>query len=364
MIMSRVGRASARHLRRAAVVTLALAVPIAIGACGGGGHDNKTAAVKSPAQLVSESFSASDAVNSGKVSLALDLSLDGIKALGGKPIALDVSGPFQRGADGLSADLQATLSAASSSAKLAVVKVGKTVYLGLDGAYYQLIQGVKSIPLRSTPPTGATARNGASGLLGGLGIDPRSWLTDPHMAGTKTVGKIVTDHLSAQINVANVLGDLTRLIGGSRGATGATGAGNSTSLLPLVQSAVNSARVDIYTGVGDHIVREFDLAISFTVPSLAAGALDGLTGGSLHLHATLTDLGQPQTISAPAGAQPQSKLLNGVFALESKFGSLASLVASLTGTGGKGVNFGGLFSGSSARSTTTSTTVSASSSGG
>jgi hypothetical protein len=87
------------------------------------------------------------------------------------------------------------------------------------------------------------------------------------------------------------------------------------------------------------------------VPQIAAGAIDGLTGGSLTADVTLTDLNQPQTITAPAGAQPASKLLNGVFALESRFGSLASLVAGLTGSSGSGL--GGVFSSSSSTSSTT-----------
>ena len=138
---------------------------------------------------------------------------------------------------------------------------------------------------------------------------------------------MLTEHLQAQINVDNVLNDVAKMIGG---AAGSGGASTSTSVLALVQSAITKAQVDVYTGVADHVVREFDLDIAFTVPPIAAGALDGLTGGSLTLDATLTGLNQPQTITAPADPQPSSKLLNGVFALESQFGSLASVVAGLT----------------------------------
>jgi hypothetical protein len=164
-------------------------------------------------------------------------------------------------------------------------------------------------------------------MLGGLGIDPRSWLTDPRDLGEKTLDGVVTEHVQAQIDVANVLGDVSKLIGG---ATGSKGAANATSLLPLLESAVTKAQVDVYTGVADHVVREFDLDIAFTVPAIAAGAIDGLTGGSLSLDATLSQLNKPQTITVPANPQPSSKLLNGVFALESQFGSLASLVAGLS----------------------------------
>jgi len=74
-------------------------------------------------------------------------------------------------------------------------------------------------------------------------------------------------------------------------------------------------------------VRRLDLAVAFSVPAGAGSLLGGLSGGSLRLDATLSALNQPQTITAPSGAQPASHLLNGVFDLESRFGSLASLFA-------------------------------------
>ena len=344
--MSRVGSASARKLRRLAAIPLATAAALALAACGGGAHADKTAAAKvSPAKLVSQSFSASDALNSGHVALTLDLRLDGVKQLDGKPIALSVSGPFQRTGGELDTDLVATVSAGSSSADLALDKVGKDTYVELAGTFYKLpttgatgatgVAGVSGV-------SGLLGATGARGLLGGFGIDPSSLLSDPRDVGEKTVGGVLTEHVQAQINIANVLNDVSKMIGG---ATGANGASTSTSVLALLQSAITTAQVDLYTGVADHIVREFDLDIAFTVPAIAAGVLDGLTAGSLTLDATLTGLGQRQTVTAPASAQPSSKLLNGVFALESKFGSLASVVAGLTGANGSAKNFGGLLSG-------------------
>jgi hypothetical protein len=357
MIMSRVGRASSWHLRRLVVVPLAIGAVIAIGACGSSAKPS--AAVKgSPATLVSQTVAASDGIDSGRVSLSVDLALDGIKQLGGKPIALNVSGPFQRSAGSVSTDLAATVSIASSTANVGINKVGKSVYLNLGGTFYKLKAQSPTAATGASGATGllalgATGATGASGLLSSLGIDPGTWLTDPHEVGQMSVGGVSTDHLTAQINVANVLGDVSKLMRGAAGSSG--GAATSSSTLALVESAITKAQVDVYTGVADHIVRRFDLAIAFTVPQIAAAALGGLTGGSLTLDAKLTDVNQPQTIFAPSNAQPSSKLLNGVFALESKFGSLASLVA---GLGGSGSNFGGLFS----TGTSTSSSTSASSS--
>jgi hypothetical protein len=321
--MNRAGRASRFKLRRLAAVPLALGAAAAIAACGGSGHPTKSATVAaSPASLVSQSFSASDAINSGQVALAVKLKLDGIAQLGSKPITLDVSGPFERSAGNqISTDLAATVSIAGSTANLGFDAVDKKLYVGLGGTFYEL-------PASTTPKTSLGA-SGASGVLSALGIDPKTWLSDPHIVGTASVGGVTTEHLTAQVNIANVLTDLSKVVA-STGSTGASGATTSNAL-SLVESAITSAQVDIYTGVTDHIVRKFDLAIDFTVPQIAAGALGGLSGGSLNLDVTLTQLGQPQTITAPANPQPSSKLLNGVFALESQFGSLASLVSGASG---------------------------------
>jgi hypothetical protein len=346
-------------------VPLAIAAAIGLAACGGSGHPKSSASVKaSPARLVSQTFSASGGVTSGQVSLSLDLTLAGIKQLDGKPVSLTVSGPFTRNGHEISTDLTAVVSAADSSATLGFDDVNGSSYLGIGGTFYDLTQGSTSIPIKDGATPLGSAPAGASGALGALGIDLRSWITDPVELPQTMVGGVTTDHLQAQIDVANVLGDVSKMIG-SRGATGAAGSSassNVTSLLPLLESAITKAQVDIYTGVADHIVRKADLDIAFTVPQIAAGAIDGLTGGSLTADVTLTDVNQPQTITAPTGVQPASKLLNGVFALESKFGSLASLVAGLTGSNGSGKNFGGIFSGT-VSSSTTSTTASASSSG-
>ena len=334
-----------------------IAATVGLAACGGGGHAKPAASVKvSPARLVSQTFSASGGVSSGNISLSVDLTLDGIKQLDGKPISVSVSGPFTRSGGDISADLTAVISAAGSSDTIGFDQVDGRSYLGLGGTFYELPApaATTGASADSSDPVGGS---GATGAFAALGIDPRSWITDPMELPQTSVDGVTTDHLQAQINVAGVLGDVSKMIGGS-GATGAAGsstASDVTSLLPLLESAITKAQVDIYTGVTDHIVRKADLDIAFTVPSIAAGAIDGLTGGALTADVTLSGVNQAQTITAPAGAQPatKSKLLNGVFALESRFGSLSSLVASL-GLG-TGANFGGSLSSSSSTTSSGST---------
>ena len=110
----------------------------------------------SPARLVSQTVSASSAIDSGRVHLALALALNGIKQLGSKPITLDVSGPFQRGSAGqLSTDLAATLSIAGSTANLGFDAVDKKLYVGLGGTFYALPAGTTPTVLRRRTPAAA-----------------------------------------------------------------------------------------------------------------------------------------------------------------------------------------------------------------
>lgn len=324
-VMSGSGRGSLAHLRRPLALPLALAACALIAACGGGG---KATAKATAARLVSQALTASGAVDSGRVAVALTLNLDGVKQLGGEPVTLDVSGPFQRGGSGqLAADLTATIGAAGTTASVEVVLLPGHVYLGIGGTFYDL-------PAPSTAGgQGATGRSG--GIFGALGIDPHSWLTDPHDVGRADVGGVRTEQVSARVDVASLLGAAAKLGGGGTGSTGASGL---AAIAPLLAQAITSARADVYTGVDDHIVRRLHVAVSFTVPALGGAALKGLTAGSLELDATLTDLGQPQTIGPPANVEPRSRLLNGIFDLESRFGSLASLFT------GPGTSFGGLVS--------------------
>lgn len=331
--MRRVGSGSPGHLRRLTVVPLAVgAAALTLAACGGGG--NKAAVKLTPAQLVSTTFSPSHAVNSGRLSVAATVTLKGLKQLGGKPISLDLSGPFTR----TDAALAVTVTIASSTLNLGLDRLAGQSYVGIEGTFYKLPANGSVLGLKLPTPSAAAGATGPSGIFGALGVDPASWISSPRDEGTVSIGGVDTEHLSAQLNVANILGSVTKLASGATGASSSLG-----STLTLLQSAINTAKIDVYTGTADHIVRRVHLAIDFSVPPLAAGAVGGLTGGSLDVDATLTDVNQPQTIAAPANAQPASGLLNGLFALESKLGKLGSLFSGIA-TGG---SLGGLFSGSS-----------------
>src|SRR5581483_4148742 len=114
------GCAYVGRLRRMSLLPAAVAAAALVAACGGGSHHSAStganAPVKAtPATLVAQSYTASNAVRSGKLALTATVNLDGGK-LGTHQLRLDVAGPFDRAADGnVSTSLTATLGGLGSN---------------------------------------------------------------------------------------------------------------------------------------------------------------------------------------------------------------------------------------------------------
>ena len=88
--------------------------------------------------------------------------------------------------------------------------------------------------------------------LRSLGLDPMSWLQDPTVEGTETVGGVETDHISAQLDVDALLDDVDKLLARvSDQGLAATGQ-EVPDRIPAddraqIEEAVKSATVDVWT---------------------------------------------------------------------------------------------------------------------
>jgi hypothetical protein len=294
-----------RRLRRVVLAAAAVVVASAVAACGGSGNSGADAA-----HVLSQTFSANVAkIHSGELSLTLHANLNGLKSVGGKPVSIQLAGPFDEPAGGTpSFALSATVTFDGQTLPIGVTSTGKALYLEFAGTYYALPASVDS-GLAKAVPSGAT---GSSNTLSSLGINPLTWLTNPKILGTTTVGGVSTDHLTAQVDVAQLLSDVAKLASHSSGLAGKSVSKQlSAANLSQFASAIQSAHVDIYSGASDHILREFRAAVSFAIPPADKSAVDGLTGGSLTVDVTITDLNAPETITPPASSEPFSDLVGG-----------------------------------------------------
>lgn len=299
-----------RRVRAVAAVLGVLAVAGSIAACGGSSGSGPPAT-----RLLSQTFGANAGeVRSGELSLSVHASLPGLAALGGSSLGVQLSGPFSVARGQPPAfDLNATVSALGSSIPVGVISASGSLYVVFAGADYSLPASIARLLEREASAQSTRSRS----LLTSLGIDPRSWLENAQDVGSASVGGVSTDHITAQVNTAKFVADLQKILGDVGSAVPGASAAVAGDDLRLLAQIVKSATVDVYTGAGDHIVREFRLAVSLSVPQTDQAALGGLTGGSLTLDLVITNLNAPETISPPANSKPLSSLLRG--------GSLPSL---------------------------------------
>ena len=302
------------HLRQVALATVTLLAGAAIAACGG-----SSGGAISATHVLSQTLSANvGKIHSGDLALTIRADLNGVKRLGGKPLELQLSGPFtERVASATAFDFSATVSLAGSTVPVALLSTGGAVYVEFGGTYYALPASVQSAFAKALHSSSASG--GSANVLTKLGIDPLSWLTSPRLVGTTPVSGVETDHLTAQLDVAALLGDVAKLMSrsGAIAGSGSLAKALTPTSLDEVATAVTSARVGIYSGASDHILREFSAALTFTIPAVARHSLGGLTGGSIDLDATIANLNAPETITPPSSSQPFRDLLGGAGRLPS-----------------------------------------------
>jgi hypothetical protein len=300
------------HRARALVALLALAIAaFALAACGGSSGGGGGGGGTSDAQtLLTQTFTGSHKIDSGKANLQLSIDAQGDSSIRG-PIKLAVTGPFQTVGKGQlpKFDLALDVNAQGQGIKAGVTSTSDQLFVNFGGSSYvvpsTLVARLKQSFQQSQQKSSSTQ------TLAGLGIHPLDWLKNPTVAGTDTVGGVATEHVTAQIDVAKLLDDLDTLLGKVKSQIPSAAAGAQVpSHIPAsartqILDAVKQANVDVWTGKDDHTLRKISLALSIQPKSSG----NGPKSATVSLSFELDDLNQPQTISAPTATKPLSELL-------------------------------------------------------
>lgn len=312
---------------RAAIAGLTMVlVALALAACGSDGDDkagsasggDAASAKVTPAALVSDTFAAKQTVSSGKLDVGLKLVANGFQGVNG-PISVRLRGSFAEGKEGALPNLDLDLSVEAGAIKIAagLTSVDDGVWIDYAGTPYVLpaatVKQYKDLYAQ------AEKRGGGGQPLSSLGIDPRSWIENTRIVGDETVGGEAATHVSGDIDVAGLLADLDTALGKTGSLAkdvtlpqGLSSGSASTALNAQtrkdIERSITSAKLDLWTGKDDHILRRLRVAIAFDVPDSVRATAGGLTTGSLAFDVTVTDLNQDQSITAPPNARPFSEL--------------------------------------------------------
>ena len=323
--------------RKLIALSLVLAAPIAVAACGGddGGGD------EDPTEVLEATFSAEqEPVDSGVFDVTVDLAAQGGDNDGSFKASL--GGPFQGGGDGVpSFDIDASIDLDS-----AVQDVSGTAGLTStgDAAFITFMEENYEIPAQTFDQFAGTftqlqaqteAENAeANGnLLSSIGIDPTNWLTNTSNEGDEDVEGTETVHISGEADVPKLVEDIQTI------AENAPEAAQQVSPEELGQldqlgDIIDSAEFDIYSGKDDNVLRKFEASLDLTPPQDSGeGTPDNVT---LDFAVTLSALNEPQEIAAPADTQPLQGLFDQLGVDPSALGQLGGALGAAGGGGAGG----------------------------
>lgn len=284
-------------LRALLVLACGLLCAALLAACGG--SDDASAE-----RTLEQTFGASaTSIERGRVTATLRLEPEGLLKLGG-PIALRLTGPFaapsRRNLPRFDLAFLATLAGQRFGGS--AISTGTKGFLKLDDRMYAVDDAFVAKLRRGVGEAAAEPQAG----LKSLGIDPLRWITGAELKGEERVAGSDTVRIGGDVDVARLLADLGTLLDKAGGA----GASLLTpQLRKQIGDAVKSAKVDVWTGADDKVLRQLAVVVSFAFEDGSQSPIPGLDGGRITMRARLDDVnGAPVRIAAPKRARPLSEL--------------------------------------------------------
>jgi hypothetical protein len=335
------------RLKLLAIATAGLlGTGLLVAGCGGGGED--------PEQVLTDTFSNDQQVNSGTLDMSISGSAEGTS---GGSLDASLSGPFQS-EEGQFPQFDLTASASGEGAGQSLDFDGSLISTG-DGLFVEYQDSAYQVPddvfkqlqqdyaanAQQTQTDGGSFQERCQQAADQGGFDaslcdtdPLSLVTNLDNEGDEDVEGTETTHVSGDINLEEI-GNL---------ASDAIAASPSGQFLPpdqvdqlttQLEDAVDEASFDVYSGKDDHLLRRLDLHLSITVPE-GLSTFVPVSSLGLDFSVSIGAVNEPQTIEAPSGAKPLSDLLDqlGVSGLP-----LGALGGGALGGGGAGglYDFGG-----------------------
>jgi hypothetical protein len=291
---------------RTVVVALAIAllIPAAIAGCGGSSDNNED-----PQQVLDETFNNPTKITSGKLDVSVDGSAEGDQS---GSFSASISGPFQTDPNDETAfpqlDLTANVSGSAGGPSISfdgsLIATEDNAYVEYQDQAYEV--GTAAFQQFSQAYAKSAKQNQAQGdssVFSRFGVDPKNWFTNVTNEGTTDVEGTESIQIHGDADLPRLVSDLQKI-------SKATGNSTAQQLTPdqidQLQSSVKDASIDVYSSTDDHLLTKLAASLSITPP---AGTGATVSSVDVDFAVTLSDLNEPQTISAPSNAKPIAELL-------------------------------------------------------
>ena len=290
------------RIRASLALALALCAALLIAACGGGGND------EDPEEVLSATFNNDAKVESGVFDVSLNVEAEGGDDAGSFDATL--GGPFQSQEGQFPAfdvDAEINLSGEQDfSGSGGLISTGDAAFVNFQDTDYEVpAQLFDRFATQFTQLQQQSEQGNQDGnLLKSLGIDPTNWVTDLSNEGTEDVEGTETIHISGTADTPKLVEDIKQIAENVPQASGQLGAAQLEQLDQL-SNIITSADFDFFSGEDDDILRKLEAEIELDPPD-SEGAPESV---NLDFSVTLSEVNEPQSVSAPSSSQPLGDLL-------------------------------------------------------
>lgn len=223
--------------------------------------------------------------------------------------SIELSGPFEivPGKKLPRARITYTVSSGGRSQEVTLLMTGDKAYSLIKGQAYEL-PPTATKQLESATKDLSKGSKGKQQGLSGLKLNFDKWLQNPQVEQGPTIDGTPTWRTASGVNVIAALQDLTGSLGTLSSVTGETVPKVKKSQIAAINKQIKGARVVVYVGKYDGIMRRMDMTMFFKTPADAAASTGGITGGSMALRVAISEPNQPVDVKPPKNPLPYSAL--------------------------------------------------------
>lgn len=287
------------------MLAIAIFVPAVVAGCGGGSSSND----EDPQKVLDETFNNPTKITSGNLDISVSGSAQGDQ---GGDFSASISGPFQTDPndDTVPPQLDLTANVSGSSGGPSISFDGSLIATK-DNAYVEYQDQAYEVGTDAftqfTQAYAQSAKQNQSQSSGNpfsqFGIDPSTWLTNVTNEGTTDVDGTEAIQIHGDADVGQIVSDLQKV-------SQQTGSSSTPQITPQqldqVESSVQDASIDVYSSTDDHLLSKLALSLSIAPPADTGATVSSV---DVDFSIALSDVNEPQTITAPSNAKPLSDLL-------------------------------------------------------
>ena len=248
-------------------------------------------------ELLAETTDRLGEIRSGDLELALVAAPKGT----GEDTGFELRGPFALAGPGSlpRMRLQYTEIADGRRRMMTVVSTGTRAFIEVGGRPYALP------PERVEELREAVRELDEAGGLQQLRME--DWAEDPELAGRRTTGSTVTEHIVARLNVAEAADDLLDLARPFE----ALGLERVLRDADFVRRAARSGTIDVYTGEKDRLLRKLrmEVDVGLDVPGVLRDTLGAVVGANVTLELEVSRPNRRVVVREPTRPPPDSALV-------------------------------------------------------